>query len=1027
MEFPALYGVLLTSICGCTVICSMYTTKGNYKTPINRLFGALSLCLIFWSFGYAVTLTAATETISIIGRRISPIGWGLVFGFFLHYVLLLTGREKLLAEKWVKPALYLPGTATVIAYSVLPEFGLNEDRLVRTNLGWVSAARMDAWDIFLYCYAVLFIVLAVALLFRWGKSGTKSVRRQSQLLLLAISLSSLLGICTDNVPQFFHKAVPQISAVFIFLPIFAISYCVERYGFMRPGNGTGGEIILNDEKRKDLYRYMSAACVLGGTITAVATRFFDTATEQHFSIILSVLLILFGIYILLISRMNRDEALKEALIAAVLTALIPGATLWLANSVWNSIWVFIFPLLILCLLFNRKIILTTVIFISILTQILLYVMLPTVICKIDNRDYFLRLFLICMCGYLAYYVNHVYIQRLQENSDYTESRALMAKISRSFISVTAENFDALFTDMLRLCSRHIRCDKAFGVVLDPSGQSIFFFREWSLDGVETLQEDFRSSFPAIRSFFLRQFREKSMYVLADAERLPDTVREAKNRLLGKTIRSLVCLPIKSHEKIVGFLGFGAAYPIQRWNLRSLSSLEIIANTAADAVVKVHAERKMRFMAYHDQLTGLPNRLLFRNTLAAALQTAKQDGTMVGVVFLDLDSFKSINDTLGHDMGDQLLVEVSEKIAAAVGKQNMVSRFGGDEFVFLLNGLAKPEEMPPILQRLINLVHKPVILRGQEFFVTSSAGAALFPRDAEDADSLIRYADMAMYRAKKLGKDRYMLCSSEIKAKEMEEVRLTNLLYRAQEKDQLLLYYQPQVHLQTNTIVGMETLLRWNLPERSGLVSPAVFIPLAEKTGLIQPIGEWVLRTACTQCKRWREMGLPEIRIAVNVSLLQLRNPNFPSVVSSALKESGLPAGLLELEITESIANNGIDNISEILTRLKSLGVKLSIDDFGTEYSSLGRLRQLPVDSLKMDIQFVRGIQGTERDQAITKVIISLAKSLHLRLTAEGVETRPELEFLSQRMCDEVQGYYYYRPMPVEDAEQVLRGCVESKG
>ena len=1024
MNVPALYGILLISICGCTVACNMYTIKWNYKTPVNRLFTALGVCLIFWSTGYAVTLTAATQAISIIGRRISPLGWGLVFGFFLHYVLFLTGKEELLSKKWLLPALYLPGLVTVAAYSVLPFFGLNEDHLVRTGTGWVSTATLDGWDIFLYCYSGLFLVCSAVLLARWGKRGTKAAYRQSQILLLAVGLSAVLGICSDDLPQLLHKAMPQISPVFTILPILAISYCVKRYGFMRTDAGGVNEIILNDEKRKVLYRYMSSACILGGSIAALAKNLFQTEATRHMAIFFSFLLILFGIYILLVSRIKRDEALKETLVAAVFTVLIPAATWWLTNSVRGTLWIFVFPLIILCLLFNRKIILTTVILMAILTQVLLFAMQPSVFYKTDRWSYLLRILLICAAGYLSYYVNRVYIQRLQENSAYMESRSLMAKISKSFISVNAENFDALFDDTLRLCGRHIRCDRAIGILLDASGESAADFRAWSADGAKTTPEEIRPIFPRMREFLLQQFKGKTMYVLSDAERLPDTTPGVKRNFLNKKIRSAVCLPIKQQENIVGFLGFGASHPIKEWNLHALSSLEIIANTIADAAAKVSAEQEIRFAAYHDQLTGLPNRLLFRDTLADALEAAKKKGAMAGVVFLDLDSFKSVNDTLGHDMGDQLLVEVAEKITAAVGVGNTVSRFGGDEFVILLNGLSEPGDVPPVLQQLIDLIHRPVLLNGQEFFVTSSAGAALFPRDAEDADSLIRYADMAMYAAKKLGKDCYALCSPEIKEKELEQVRLTNLLYRAQEKDQLLLYYQPQVSVATHAIVGMETLLRWKLPDREGLVSPTVFIPLAEKTGLIQPIGEWVLRTACAQCRRWRDIGLPEIRIAVNVSLLQLRNPNFCAVVAAALEQAGLPAGLLELEITESIANSSIDNIDEILARLKDLGIKLSIDDFGTEYSSLGRLKRLPVDSLKMDIQFVRGIEGSERDKAITKVIITLAKSLNLRVTAEGVETKPELDFLSQRMCDEVQGFYYYRPMPAEEAEQILRNSVK---
>ena len=313
---------------------------------------------------------------------------------------------------------------------------------------------------------------------------------------------------------------------------------------------------------------------------------------------------------------------------------------------------------------------------------------------------------------------------------------------------------------------------------------------------------------------------------------------------------------------------------------------------------------------------------------------------------------------------------------------------------------------------------PFNVDGQELYMTGSAGVAVYPFDGADAETLTKNADIAMYMAKSRGKNQYALCTTDMKEEVKQNIKLSNYLYRVQERGELIIYYQPQIKLNTGKIIGLEALLRWNHPEM-GMILPNTFIHLAEMNGTINSIGEWVLKTAIRQNKLWQDNGYPHLRMAVNLSVIQFNNPRFVNSVEHILQETGMKPEYLELEITESIATKEAGNIVDILNQLKQLGVSISIDDFGTEYSSLNRLKELPIDRIKIDMQFVQGIEGNEKDQAITKVIINLAKGLGLEVVAEGVETAPQLEFLNQRMCDEVQGYYYYKPMPAEEIEKLF--------
>ena len=319
---------------------------------------------------------------------------------------------------------------------------------------------------------------------------------------------------------------------------------------------------------------------------------------------------------------------------------------------------------------------------------------------------------------------------------------------------------------------------------------------------------------------------------------------------------------------------------------------------------------------------------------------------------------------------------------------------------------------------MNIFKNPFYLRGQAYYITGSMGISQYPLDGEDVETLIKNADIAMYKAKNLGKNQYALCSKAMKEEVQMSMELSNDLYRALDRNELVVYYQPQIDLVTKKISGAEALLRWMHPTR-GMISPGIFIPIAEKNSLINSIGEWVLREACIQNKKWQDKGLPEINIAINLSAIQILNPKLASNLANIIKETGLDPKYIELEITESIAIKETNHVIEVLNKLKKIGVSIAIDDFGTEYSSLSRLKMLPIDRIKIDMQFIQGLETNEKDKAITMVIINLAKSLGMNVLAEGVETENQLDFLNQKMCNNVQGYYYYKPMPADEMEKIL--------
>jgi diguanylate cyclase (GGDEF)-like protein len=434
--------------------------------------------------------------------------------------------------------------------------------------------------------------------------------------------------------------------------------------------------------------------------------------------------------------------------------------------------------------------------------------------------------------------------------------------------------------------------------------------------------------------------------------------------------------------------------------------------------KRRTEDRVNHLAFHDDLTSLPNRLMLSQCLDQALSRHRRAGTQLAILFMDLDRFKVINDSLGHETGDVLLRQVADRLRAQSREGDTVARMGGDEFVVLIENYDQLTETSARAQRLVEQLSAPYLLGKKDCHITVSIGISVFPADGSDSQALLKAADVAMYRAKDTGRNGYSYYSPSMNVHTVERLELESDLRHALERNEFLLFYQPKVELSTGLITGVEALLRWQHPLR-GLVSPMEFVPLAEETGLIVPIGEWVLATACARTKAWQNEGLSKLGVAVNLSARQFADPMLFAKLTQIIRASGLDPSSLEVEITESLVMSHGEGAVAVLQKLKSIGVQIAIDDFGTGYSSLAYLKRFPIDTLKVDRSFIRDIPGDSGDKKITRAIIAMAHSLRLKVVAEGVETPDQLKFLRGQCCDSVQGYLLHRPLPETEVADVL--------
>lgn len=513
---------------------------------------------------------------------------------------------------------------------------------------------------------------------------------------------------------------------------------------------------------------------------------------------------------------------------------------------------------------------------------------------------------------------------------------------------------------------------------------------------------------------LEMIRQQDYDVVITDLYLPDVVGlnivpsllEAKNDL------PIVVISGEDSEEIaIQVVNLGA----QDYLVKDRADAYLVSRSIEYAIERKKIEKGLQFLAQYDSLTGLANRMLFRDRLNRAMIRADRHKKIVALIFIDLDRFKNINDSMGHDVGDQLLVEIAIRLRQCTREGDTIARLGGDEFIIILEDISQISDASLVVNKILDAMLEPVNINGFEIFATPNMGITLYPIDDSNAKDLLRNADAAMYKAKEDGRNCYCFYTSDMNRDLEDCIVLENYLRHAIENEEFELHYQPKFNVQNHALVGAEALIRWHSP-RHCMVSPAFFIPLAEETGLIHPITEWVVQEACQQNSRWQLKGYPPIRMVINLSPKQLKRPNIARTIFNKIVFADLSPRYIELEITESALMEDVNKSNEILKELKKWGIQISIDDFGTGYSSLSYLKKFPIDTLKIDQSFVRDILEDKDDAAIVSAIIAMANSLRLNVIVEGVETGEQLNFLASEGCNQVQGYFLGRPIPASEFE-----------
>lgn len=1002
----------------------VFGLMSHKKALINRVFFALCMSFAIWSFAFAVSNISTVYENALFWRRFASLGWGFAFSLMLHFTLLLSHQGQWVTSKWLWLVLYMPSVVTVYVFGINTQMANTQFNLIQTAAGWGNLLPHNGWDQFYNVYYMTYGLLGLLTLLLWRfRSDKPEHKKQAGVLLIAFSLALFIGTMTEMVlNNILTVKIPSLAPIVILIPISAMVYVVQKYALLEPPVSnylSESSLFVTDQAQKALFKYV-AMTFLGGSIYNM-THYLFYGVDLLSVILTSTLLVIFGLVIYSIPKIGLSFKNEMGMLTVVICLTIPFVLLiFLKDYASNIVWPIPLFMLMITIILNEKRLFILVANVGTATLVLAWVLLPSKVVSITTLDYLTRLFLYGLAILIAYYVNRTYMKKLRENEHQFKFHQIVSKLSASFVNVTQDNVEDLIQNMLEEIGTIINADRAYIGLLNPQRTTLQIEHYWL--NPETCREN-----DMIRDLPLKNFKwiknrllNREIIYIPSLDLLKEDAKAEKQTMMTYGVYSLLYIPIIKTDNVIGFIGFDQLAPTKKWVVYDYELLKVNSHIFSDALTKLEIEQDMHALAFKDTLTGLPNRVMLYNRLEKAMNSAKRHGHHVGVVFLDLDGFKGVNDTLGHNWGDDLLIQVGEKLLSCVRPYDTVARFGGDEFIVMVPDVNRPEDMNEVASKLIGLFNQPIQVAHHQFHITASAGVAIYPLDGQEAETLIKSADLAMYEAKHKGKNQFANCSEALKDEVFYKMKLTNALYQAMDKQELYLAYQPQVNLKTLDITGFEALIRWKHPEY-GLIPPKDFIPIAEHTGLIHDIGAWVLKTACDQLKTWQAMSHDAMRMAVNISLEQFKSGNLYETVKTCLSETGLSPHCLELEITEGIAMKEAYNIIKALSAIQELGVSISIDDFGTEYSSLSRLQDLPMDRLKMDMQFIRGIGVTEKDESIITVMIHLAKNLGLNVIAEGVETQAQCDFLIKEQCDEVQGYFFYKPLLNHEITDLLAG------
>lgn len=992
----------------------MYLFFLDTRDRIHRMFFKLCLSLSTWSLTYALLSHVEMKEIAFVALVASVWGWGFTYSFLLHLVILITKKERYM-RLWHWVGVYAPVFITMAMFYSNLFYSNVSEKMELGQYGW-SFDRLEMLTFtWLRIYYVAVMILILFLLYR-NKSEEDELfsARWKNIFSIAMILSVLLGL--PKILGLYERLnwnllglgpihmIPFILTLFIALTIREKKHQQATSALPKRGE------LMTIKTHERIFFYVSQGYIFGA-FTAFGIEVFLKNEDLVRAGILAAMLFNAGLVIFFILKSRLSVKARDNILFAIITMTIPYITFYQIEKSEAFAWTVPVIFILIAVIFNNTRLLVYTSIMTLITTKVLWIVRPESLISFSAADHLGRMIIFAIIIFIAFLINQVFKNRVYQFEKQIDHERFVSETARLLSSARNRNLRSNLDVFLERSLLYMGADYG-SIHIFPEGKKKMRKAEYYGP------HDFVN--PGINRRFGERFdnmveslvTEKSLYTEKFFTRLKSFPEEMRKE--GITV---MLTPLVESGKILGVMCM-SSFEKNSWDEGYHNTFQLVAGSLSSMLYKIGKEDELFRMAYYDHLTGLPNRVLYEKIIRKQIHETREN-EMLALIFLDLDDFKNINDILGHSTGDRFLKEFTKKLKPKLKERDLLSRFGGDEFLIMLPHAGSMEEIEDFAENVLQEIMKPFLLDDREVMTGASMGISIYPQDGQTGEELIKFADLAMYHAKSTGKNRFTVCTEEIKKKFIYEKELEEDLRHAMGKNQFVLYYQPKVHGRTEEIIGVEALIRWKHPDK-GLLAPGVFLPIAERTGLMEEIDTWVFMEACRQNKQWQEKGYRKISMSINITPLSLMQSEKERNLASIFVENGWNPDYIEAEITENTMVFSVDHIKSKLKALRDIGIRISLDDFGTAYSSLSRLHELPIDKVKIDRQFILNLHHEERGKNLYDGILDLARSLDLMVIIEGVENREQADYVRKKGCDEIQGFYYYKPMPQEQVEKLLQ-------
>ena len=1015
------------------MLFGIYTIASSAKSNINRLFLVLTSSMAIWSFAYSLSHSATTEAASAFWRSFSVFGWGVFYSLLLHFILILTRNKLLLNKRSSLILLYLPAFINILLFSPFGFLTATQFKMVQTEFGWINTAPIDIGGIWLNLYYIIFSSTAIILLIRWWRKlkPHTPLKRQVTNFVISILIPFFIGIATDILPDMLGPRVfPKCAIVFMIIPTITIFLALKRFGLLLERKR---EISLFpevdksiDEERLRLFQ-MSAAVFVVGAVLYFLLGYFGMKIPLEHTIITTIVILLIGILTLLIPHVIRSHAAQNIVFLAVCSVGILFFIIINADIGAVTIWaIYVIFFLATVILGNN---LHAAIFTAwcVVVQVILWIIRPEVIVSIDTIEYLTRVVIIMLAYFTVRYMANEYTAKMKGYQRFVKEHEALEKISSSFISATNENAIEKIGEMLKLSVETLELDQAYLVDFSRDYEDATVLSAHTRVGVvESIP--FRpgmkvktAALPVAKSLLA----QKQPIACEDITIIStDEGEEERDFFASRGINSYFALPIIIDENVIGML---VVEHYKRIDINTRENqiyfLNIVANMLSDTRKNSLYEEQLYNVAYFDEDTKLANRNMLIQMLEQKIHN-REESERIAVLDIEIDNLRMIKDTFGHRVGEQIVIKAAKIIEELLEQCCDISRAAEGEFIVILPTVEDTSYIEKCAQRLVDSFTRPILTGAgiEALFAVIHIGVSIHPDHGRDAYTLLKNADLAGFQAKSMNK-KVVFYTQQLEDHIAENTLFTNRLFQSLQNEEFSLEFQPQVSCDTGKTVGVEALLRWTI-DGNKRIPPDKFIYILEQTGLIYDVGLWVLEQALQEHNRLVLKGFPPLRFSVNLSIVQFHIEDFIVDFVKIIEKSRVDPKYIELEITESLFSENPEEVITKLHKLRELGLNIALDDFGKGYSSLHRLEVIPFDRIKIDKSIIDDINVRGKKAVIAETIVSLAKTLRADITAEGVETKEQVDFLRDLACDEIQGYYFSRPLSAEALEEFLdkEGC-----